>query len=510
MGPVAPHPALPVEFGAVDEATHAALEAADGADRWDAGTRQRALAWVRKHEDVLAVLEGKVLTAERDAGTWALKGDRDLPDLLNRLTRQGRGAGFAAVGQATTLALMPVVAEALVEGPVTATHVREITRLAATSPTLAAELSTAEGQARLVDMAGRMDAPRFGKALKRLGASLDPASRQREHDEQRASRFLHLAHTPGGTLIKGLVDLVTGYKFQKAIDALNPRPVRGDERDHGQRQADALGVMVDRALADRSTTPGAVAPVQALVTFAELSWLALRAARGERDLPGGVGGTRDVCGTRGVHGPGRTDVDNTAGVGEASGRRIRPSRGSTPDLLGALRGAPPVVDEDGRPWPASELARALCDCELTRAVVGADGQVLDLGRGQRLFGKAQWLALRVSGQTTCAVDGCAMPLRYAELHHMAWWDRDGGPTDLANCAPECSFHHHEIHRLDIRVRRRADGTYEHRWPDGRLYGGAMPTTGSPTMGMLVTGPSGAGPSGAEPSVMGRVRDRAGP
>jgi hypothetical protein len=142
--------------------------------------------------------------------------------------------------------------------------------------------------------------------------------------------------------------------------------------------------------------------------------------------------------------------------------------------VAALRGVGPVVDSSGSAWPASEIGRALCDCTLTRAVIGTDGLPLDLGRGARLFTRAHWMALHASGQRTCAVAGCTMPLTYTELHHMSWWDRDGGPTSPANCAPECSFHHHEVHRLDIRVSRRADGTFDHRHPDGRRYGGAPP------------------------------------
>jgi hypothetical protein len=76
-----------------------------------------------------------------------------------------------------------------------------------------------------------------------------------------------------------------------------------------------------------------------------------------------------------------------------------------------------------------------------------------------------------------------MPLAYCQLHHIAWWQRDGGLTNLANCAAYCSFHHHEIHRLGIVVTRRADGTLEHHHPDGRPYGGAPPGDRAPRSGI---------------------------
>ena len=139
---------LPDELAAVDLATRSALAAVEHADEWDAATRAATLTWVAKHRDVLAVLEGKVLTAERTAGTWGLAGDRDVAGFVGRTSHQGRGAGLAAVGQAETLAAMPAVAEALLDGPVTTTHLQQITRATAASPTLAAQLSTAEGQER--------------------------------------------------------------------------------------------------------------------------------------------------------------------------------------------------------------------------------------------------------------------------------------------------------------------------------------------------------------------------
>lgn len=462
-------PELPAEFAAVERATAAALASASGAGEWGAGARRRALAWVQRQRDVLTVLEGKVVTAEAEHGTWGLTGDRDLPGFLGRVSRQGRGAGMAAAGQAATLAAMPTVADAVVDGPVTARHLQEITRATGASPSLATRLSTGEGQTTVVEMARRLDGQAFGRALRQMSAALDPATRQRQHDEQRANRYLTISHTPGGTMLKAQLDGVAGRDVAKALDALNPRSAADDDRDRPQRQADALVAMARRVLTDSRTTPDAVAPVQAVVTLSEETWAALRAARAGAAPSGGSvsGGART----------GGAALEGAVAEGAAPEGRVRDGvapDGSARDVLERLRGVLAVVDEDGQPWPASEIGRALCDCELTRVVLDAASQPLDLGRGNRLFNRNHWLALYASGQQTCAVDGCDMPLRYTELHHMRWWRQHGGRTDRANLAPECSFHHHEIHRLAISVTRRDDGTYEHRYPDGRLYGGPPP------------------------------------
>lgn len=435
--------AVPVEVTALRGAISALLTACGAADGWDVATRRAVLRLLDKAVDSLAVARGKVISAERADGRWSLAGDRDLAGFVGRESHQGRGAGLAAVQQAATLEALPAVAEALVDGPVTTRHVEQITRATSSSPALAAELGSVDGQARLVEMAGRLDASEFGTALRQQAAALDPASRQRAFDEQRAMRSLVVTRTPGGALLRGRLDSVAGHRLAKALDALCPRPAKDDERTREMRHADALAAMVDRVLSDRATTPGATAPVQAVVTLSEETWLALR---------------------------GRSDDDGGADEMRSAPRS---GRGSAADVVGRLRGVAPVVDETGQPWPASEVARALCDCTLTRVVLDAKGRPVDVGWKDRLFGKAQWLALYASGVRACSVDGCGMPLAYTELHHMTWWSR-GGRTDLANCAPECTFHHGEIHRLDIHVSRRADGSYEHRYPDGRLYGGAPP------------------------------------
>ncbi len=468
---------LPAAFVALEAATRAALDAVGDAIEWGAATRTGVLAWAARHRDQMAVLEGRVVTAERQAGTWALKGDRDLAGFVGRVSRSGRGAGFAAVDQAATLQALPAVAEALADGPVTETHIAQLTRATAVSPRLAAELATDAGQERVVALARRFDAPEFGKQLRVMAAELDPRGLQRSHDEQRANRFLTISHTPGGALVKAQLDSVAGYELSKAIGALNPRPAKDDDRDAGQRRADALMAMVHRTLSDDATTPGAAAPVQAIVTMTQETWAALRAGRRRSGEP-----------ARGV------------GAAARSVARPVPTPGSTEGVVEATGGVPPVLDEGGRAWPASEVARALCDCVLTRAVVDADGLVLDLGRGQRLFGRRHWMALLASGVTGCVWPDCAMPLRNTELHHLSWWDRDGGPTDLANCGPYCRFHHDWIHDHDIVVTRLGDGRYEHRDRRGGLIG----IGGSPGGGRTGTNVGAAAEARPGPGTTGDV------
>ncbi len=72
-------------------------------------------------------------------------------------------------------------------------------------------------------------------------------------------------------------------------------------------------------------------------------------------------------------------------------------------------------------------------------------------RARRHFlSRAQRLAL-VERDGGCAF--CHLPPQYAEAHHIRWWQRDDGPTDLSNGVLLCTACHHREHNdgWDIRV-----------------------------------------------------------
>ncbi|HEY2557269.1 MAG TPA: hypothetical protein VGI08_09180 [Diaminobutyricibacter sp.] len=80
---------------------------------------------------------------------------------------------------------------------------------------------------------------------------------------------------------------------------------------------------------------------------------------------------------------------------------------------------------------AGTARRLAADAHLIPAVSGGRGEVLDLGRKQRLFSPAQKLAF-AERDDGCAWGGCPHPPAYTHAHHIRWWDRDTGRTDLDN------------------------------------------------------------------------------
>lgn len=113
--------------------------------------------------------------------------------------------------------------------------------------------------------------------------------------------------------------------------------------------------------------------------------------------------------------------------------------------------------ETGARISNDEVRRLLCEAAVMPMVMSGKGVPLNLGMASRLFTKAQGIALSAL-HDSCAAQGCDRPFAWCELHHRQPWS-EGGPTDLANAAPLCGFHHRRVH----------DTQFEHQWlPDGSV------------------------------------------
>ncbi|MEQ6900331.1 DUF222 domain-containing protein [Nocardioides sp. YIM 152588] len=117
-----------------------------------------------------------------------------------------------------------------------------------------------------------------------------------------------------------------------------------------------------------------------------------------------------------------------------------------------------TADGTGR-ISAAHARRLACTAKIVPAVLGGRSEVLDLGRGQRLFSAAQRKALRLR-DTTCRAEGCTVPATWCDAHHDVPWSHGGG-TDLANAVLLCGFHHHRAHDPAYETDRLPNG--DHRY-----------------------------------------------
>ncbi|MFE1646438.1 DUF222 domain-containing protein [Microbacterium sp. P01] len=119
-----------------------------------------------------------------------------------------------------------------------------------------------------------------------------------------------------------------------------------------------------------------------------------------------------------------------------------------------------TIDGIGRPVSIGTARRMAGDAQVIPCILGGASEILDWGRAKRLFTPAQKLAL-AERDGGCAF--CGLPPGMTAAHHIRWWRRDSGPTDLANGILLCTTCHHRIHDDGWEIRVDGPGTRMNVW-----------------------------------------------
>ncbi|WP_164775247.1 HNH endonuclease signature motif containing protein [Nocardioides pantholopis] len=141
--------------------------------------------------------------------------------------------------------------------------------------------------------------------------------------------------------------------------------------------------------------------------------------------------------------------------GDATTLVVTISLTSLRERLGTATLGNPAPGESHDRITAAEARRLACTAQIVPAVLGGDSEVLDLGRSQRLFTRAQRRALALRDRE-CRAEGCQIPAAWCEAHHRDPWST-GGRTDLADGMLLCSHHHHRAHDGHFAADRLANG-----------------------------------------------------
>ncbi len=254
---------------------------------------------------------------------------------------------------------------------------------------------------------------------------------QRDYD----SRYLVFSDCHGNTLLQGQLPGVDGAALQAALTALaESLRVEGDSLTKGQRQADALMALVNRAAAHGdlpATTSGL--PVAATITvgISEADRIASWSRRAGVSL-------RDAAAAG----------QRPAGLGEAPTSSA--TLGDAAVRFALCSGTWTGVIVDDRAHLAGPIAAALA----TTATAP-----LAVGRRTRLATPAQRtaLALRDGG---CVI--CNRPPAECQTHHVVPWSA-GGSTDLENLALLCWAHHRAVDLNRWTLTRRDRGSPGRYW-----------------------------------------------
>ena len=117
------------------------------------------------------------------------------------------------------------------------------------------------------------------------------------------------------------------------------------------------------------------------------------------------------------------------------------------------------------------VRRLACDGRLEVVTENADGTPIGIGRASRRV--PPWLARQVRKRDQgCRFPQC--PCKTIQIHHIKWWVRDKGPTDLDELLGACRLHHRLLHEGDWLVEPHADGSVTWISPSGGRYTSALP------------------------------------
>ncbi|HSV67136.1 MAG TPA: DUF222 domain-containing protein [Mycobacteriales bacterium] len=267
-------------------------------------------------------------------------------------------------------------AAALAGGAVSVDHARVIADAMRALPTETPAATRAAAERKLVESSGTHNPGAVALFGRRVLDAVDPdgaaelqaAQAEREAAEAYKRRELRLSPAgPGLTRVSGLLDAEGAETVRVALDPLatpcpaDPETGIRDDRDYGQRMADALVELCERA-------------------------------QRMGDLPDN-GGERP---TLVVTMPYDKLVAAT-GVGELDGG----------DII-----------------PPSQVRRLACDARIIPAVLGGESLVLDLGRGSRHYVGAARRAI-ILRDRGCIFPGCDRPYQWCHCHHCIHWADGG-------------------------------------------------------------------------------------
>ncbi|UJP41821.1 DUF222 domain-containing protein [Cellulomonas palmilytica] len=489
-----PHESAVAALDRATQALRAVVPQAADAMAWDAAARARAIRVLDGLAALVTAVRAPLLVAQHTAAS-EVSGERAFVDTRARLSGTSRAVVTRELGAAHAMAVLPQVGLAVAEHVVPVGHLDVLGRtLAASGPRAGEVLARPETQRELVELARQTDAREFARSVEALVGRHEPEALEDARESARRARFLTLSHGADGTFLRGRLDPLSGQVLARALEATGHR--EDDDRTGDQARADAL-----TALAQHALTGG----LRPSATASGLTAGSPRAGRphGSSDDPShgaSVGGSSVGGSSVGGSSVGGSSVGGFGATAARDESRVRHDEASLPDGAVSAPAAhvsllvpaetwlevrehtrrgrttarppgvgaraapgtpppapvatPPAVSDDGVVLTRTELAAALCDCAMARVVMNAQGLPLDVGWSRRMFTPAQRLAV-VARDRLCAWNGCSTPARYSQVHHIRWWHRDGGPSDLENSVLLCGFHHHEVHRLDLDVRRLA-------------------------------------------------------
>lgn len=349
-------------------------------------------------------------------------------------TTVGDAARLVAVGEATTPrrtltgadtpARHPHVGDALAAGTIGPVAASAIIQMLDRVAMRANPAACDDVERILAHQAAGLGLDLLGRVIARAEAYLDPDGLEPQEQERRGKRGLTMFERDGMLHLSATLDPESAAPVKAAIEATVTSEFRTEGRlgadPHGRAWASDGAAVGDPADADapRRTLPQRQADALAIIAAHLLGC--------ERDTP--IGGATVVV------------------------------RMSLADLESGRGSA--IIDGLDQPVSAATARRMAASGSVIPCVLGGDSEILDWGRRRRLFTPAQKLAL-TERDGGCAM--CGLPPGMTKVHHLRWWARDSGSTDLSNGVLLCETCHHRVHDNGWEIRILGTGVDAEVW-----------------------------------------------
>ena len=301
---------------------------------------------------------------------------------------------------ARALPTRPTIGDALAAARISLDHARVIVTAVHKAPAEIRDVVEKE----LVKAAEVVDPSALARFARGLTARLSGDDPEAAALRKYESRWVRMSETFDGMhAIDGMLDPASAATLKAAITPLLTKAGTEDTRTSGQRFADGLVTLAEHAMAAGGLPEQGGEKPQVIVT---IGWDALKA-----------------------------DLDAAL---------------DDPGLLPAA-----VVTMNGIDITPKTARMIACDAGIIPAVLGGEGEVLDLGRKTPTWSPAQRRALRLEDKG-CRWPGCQAPLERCRIHHCIFWSR-GGHTKTKVGVHVCGFHHWLVHHTNWRISKDEHG-----------------------------------------------------
>ena len=378
------------------------------------------------------------------SGAWVEQGARSPQASVRSQTGCSKALANSEVMLSRALPDIPAMAAGYASGAVSREHMLIVARAL---PRPGCRESIGDHDAQFAAYAAQFRPEEFQRLVTRWVDMVDATTQAAEHADKSLGAYLKVSTTIDGMVaVDGMLDPETGASLQVALHSIRIRHAKARDKAEAAAAHERSADQLDLADSTQTATTGQPvvgdsAPEQSfsqrnVAALAELISLAM----GNNNAPSVTDGL-----------PTQVTVTMT----------LEALRSDLDDVDADQSAEQSTGGGDRRIIPAAAARRMACDAGILPAVLGGNGEILNLGRAVRTVTFAQRRAIEIRDQH-CRYPDCDHPVQH--VHHIIFW-ANGGKSDMSNLVGLCNFHHHTVHDYGHKLEGNANSRITVTAPD---------------------------------------------